>query len=106
METLDKKEYLNQLFDLYEFLLTEKQRLYFEHYYREDYSLQEISELYQVSRNAIFDHVKKVEEHLLDFEKKLKLLVLKKQRLDLINRIIETNDLSLLEELRKLDEQW
>ncbi|MDY0339072.1 MAG: DNA-binding protein [Acholeplasmataceae bacterium] len=106
METLDKKEYLNQLFDLYEPLLTDKQRLYFEHYYKEDYSLQEISELYQVSRNAIFDHLKKVEEHLIDFEKKLKLLELKNKRLELIKKIEETKDLNLVEELRKLDESW
>ncbi|MDD3067974.1 MAG: DNA-binding protein [Acholeplasmataceae bacterium] len=106
METLDKKEYLNQLFDLYEPLLTDKQRLYFEHYYKEDYSLQEISELYQVSRNAIFDHLKKVEEHLSDFEKKLKLLELKNKRLELIKKIEETKDLNLVEELRKLDESW
>jgi predicted DNA-binding protein YlxM (UPF0122 family) len=106
METLDKKEYLNQLFDLYEPLLTDKQRLYFEHYYKEDYSLQEISELYQVSRNAFFDHLKKVEEHLIDFEKKLKLLELKNKRLELIKKIEETKDLNLVEELRKLDESW
>lgn len=106
METLDKKEYLNQLFDLYEPLLTDKQRLYFEHYYKEDYSLQEISELYQVSRNAIFDHLKKVEEHLIDFEKKLKLLELKNKRLELIKKIEETKNLNLVEELRKLDESW
>ena len=51
MEALDKKEQLNQLFDLYQPLLTDKQSLYFELYYKEDYSLQEISELYQLSRS-------------------------------------------------------
>ncbi|MBN2268342.1 MAG: hypothetical protein JXC35_02840 [Acholeplasmataceae bacterium] len=106
METLDKKEYLNQLFDFYEPLLTEKQRLYFEYYYIEDYSLQEISELYKVSRNAIFDHLKKVEQHLLDFEQKLKLLTLKNQRLALIEKIKTSGDLTLLDALRKLDETW
>lgn len=106
METLDKKEYLNQLFDLYELLLTEKQRLYFEHYYKEDYSLQEISELYQVSRNAIFDQLKKVEDYLMDFEDKLKLLNLRNKRLELIEKIKLSHDLTLLEALRKLDEPW
>jgi len=106
METLDKKEYLNQLFDLYELLLTEKQRLYFEHYYKEDYSLQEISELYKVSRNSIFYYLKKVEEHLVDFEDKLKLLNLKNKRLELIEKISTSKDLTLLEVLRKLDEPW
>ncbi|MBU1144046.1 MAG: hypothetical protein KKH92_10450 [Firmicutes bacterium] len=104
MEALVKKEQLNQLFDLYGSLLTEKQRLYFELYYHEDYSLQEISEIYTVSRNAIFDHLKKVEEHLNLYEEKLQLLSLQTKRKLLIEKAIETKDLSLLEELRKLDE--
>lgn len=104
MEALDKKEYLNQLYDLYGSLLTDKQKLYFEHYYQEDYSLQEISDLYHVSRNAIFDHLKKVEEHLIDFEEKLNLLKHKLERHRLYQKMEENNDLSLIEYLRKLDE--
>jgi uncharacterized protein len=104
MEALDKKEQLNQLFDLYKALLTEKQVLYFEHYYHEDYSLQEISELYLVSRNAVFDTLKKVEEHLYDYEQKLKLLKLQELRIKIIDEAILKNDVSLLEALRKLDE--
>ncbi len=104
MEALDKKEQLNQLFDLYHSLLTEKQKLYFELYYKEDYSLQEISELYKLSRNAVFDHLKKVEDHLINYESKLKLLDLKKQRQHLISKYLETKDIMLLTDLRKLDE--
>jgi hypothetical protein len=104
MEALDKKEILNRLFDLYHVLLTEKQVLYFELYYKEDYSLQEIAELYSISRNAIFDHLKKVEEHLFDYESKLGLLKNREKRLELIDEIIKTNHLELLEHLRKLDE--
>ena len=104
MEALDKKEQLNQLFDLYKALLTEKQVLYFELYYHEDYSLQEISELYLVSRNAVFDTLKKVEEHLYDYEQKLKLLKHQNLRNKLIDEAMEKNDVSLLEALRKLDE--
>ncbi len=104
MEALEKKEQLNQLFDLYQSLLTEKQCLYFKLYYHEDYSLQEIAEIYQLSRNAIFDHLKKVEDHLLDYESKLKLYDMQQKRLNLIDKLEETNDLSLLKALRKLDE--
>jgi len=104
MEALDKKELLNRLFDMYHPLLTEKQVLYFELYYKEDYSLQEIAELYQLSRNAVFDHLKKVEEHLLDYETKLGLWKHREKRLQLIDEIIKTNHVDLLETLRKLDE--
>lgn len=104
MEALDKKEQLNQLFDLYKTLLTEKQCLYFELYYREDYSLQEISEIYTVSRNAVFDQLKKVEDYLISYEEKLHLLALQIKRKELIDQALETKNLELLEALRKLDE--
>jgi len=104
MEALDKKEQLNQLFDLYQVLLTDKQKLYFELYYKEDYSLQEISELYQLSRNAVFDHLKKVEEHLYVYEEKLNLFKLQQERLRLIDQGLSESDLSILKALRKLDE--
>jgi predicted DNA-binding protein YlxM (UPF0122 family) len=104
METLEKKEILNELFDLYYLLLTEKQVSYFELYYKEDYSLNEIAEMNKVSRNAVFDHLKKVEEHLFFYEEKLNLLNLAKKRKEIIDEIEKTNDLKLLNELRKLDE--
>ncbi len=104
MESLEKKEQLNRLYEIYSALLTEKQALYFEHYYRDDYSLQEIAELYKVSRNAVYDHLKKVEEHLNSYEEKLKLFEQRENRLKLIDEAIKNNDLSLLEHLRKLDE--
>lgn len=104
MEAFVKKEQLNLLFDLYEPLLTEKQVLFFKLYYHEDYSLQEISSLYEVSRNAVFDHLKKVEDHLLSYEEKLGLLAKQTQRKQLIDQIEEQQDLELLKALRKLDE--
>lgn len=70
---MDKKIYFNALYDYYKELLTEKQREYFEDYYFQDYSLSEISENENVSRNAVFQQVKNVEEKLTDFEEKLKL---------------------------------
>ncbi len=104
MESLEKKEQLNLLFDFYKSLLTDKQALFFEHYYREDYSLQEIAELYHVSRNAVYDHLKKVEEHLYVYESKLKLFEFREKRLNLIDQAVKDHDLSLLKQLRKLDE--
>ncbi|HHW79701.1 MAG TPA: hypothetical protein GX742_02735 [Acholeplasmataceae bacterium] len=101
---LKKTEKLNELFSLYQSLLTEKQVDYFNMYYQLDYSLQEIADNYQVSRNAIFDQLKKVEEHLYNYENKLKLNELKNKRNDLLDKYIESKNLIYLEELRKLDE--
>lgn len=104
METLEKKEQLNELFDLYQALLTDKQVEYFKYYYQEDYSLQEISELLHVSRNAIFDQLKKVEAHLFSYEEKLKLLEKKQKRLDIMDQLTCETYKQLIDELRKLDE--
>ncbi|MFU8792431.1 MAG: YlxM family DNA-binding protein [Acholeplasmataceae bacterium] len=104
MEILLKKEQLNQLFDLYQSLLTDKQRLYFDLYYQQDYSLHEIAELYDVSRNAVFDHLKKVEDHLLNYEEKLGLYALKTKRQALLDTYQKTKDEAILVALRKLDE--
>jgi predicted DNA-binding protein YlxM (UPF0122 family) len=104
MESLEKKEQLNQLFDVYQNLLTDKQVQYFKYYYQDDYSLQEIADLADVSRNAIFDQLKKVETHLFSYEEKLHLLSNKQKRLEIIEDIDKTKDLKRLDDLRKLDE--
>lgn len=70
---MNKKVYYNCLYDYYKDLLTEKQRNYFEEYYFNDFSLQEIGENENVSRNAVFNQVKNVEEKLDEFESKLSL---------------------------------
>ena len=64
---------LNVLYDYYGILLTRKKQLYFEEYYFHNLSLTEISENYNVSRNAIHKQLKDVGKKLNDYEKKLKL---------------------------------
>ena len=72
MKELTRDELIS-LYDIYNPLLTEKQRLYFEDYYYNDLSLKEISENYDISRNAVFDQLNKVEKSLISYEDKLKL---------------------------------
>lgn len=103
METLEKNEYLNRLFELYGTLLTDKQTQTFVYYYVEDYSLQEIAELLNVSRNAIFDQLKKVEHHLLDYEDKLHLFEKEEKREYLLKKIEDHVDKKVIEAIRKLD---
>jgi len=59
---------LNNLFDIYKGLLTEKQKAYFSYYYRDDYSLSEVAELMDVSRNAVHEQVRNVVERLNHYE--------------------------------------
>ena len=72
-DNLEKKNYYNSLYPYYQPLLTSKQQEVFENYYFEDYSLAEIAESFEVSRNAIWDILKKVEHNLDEYESKLKL---------------------------------
>ena len=60
--------FIIDLYDIYGELLTEKQKLYFEDYYFNNLTLSEISENYNVSRNAIHKQIKETEEKLNHFE--------------------------------------
>ena len=70
---LEKTTRLNMLYDFYAPLLTEKQKDYLEMYYLEDYSLGEIANLSNVSRQAIYDNIRRTEKVLESYEEKLHL---------------------------------
>ena len=89
---MEKFVYLNVLFDLYGELLTLKQQLYFKEYYFNNLSYGEISEKYDISRNAIFRQLKIIEEKLQFYEEKLKLYD-KKQKINVIIKLIDNKDI-------------
>lgn len=70
---MDNRIYFINLYDYYSELLTDKQQTYFEGYYFDNLSLQEISENIGVSRNAVSKQLKDVTNKLEYFEEKLKL---------------------------------
>ena len=72
-ENIDKKAYYAILFEYYKELLTDKQIETFICYYNEDYSLAEIAEEFNISRNAVWDALKKVVSLLEYYEEKLRL---------------------------------
>lgn len=65
---MKERLYLIDLYDYYGDLLTEKQKIYFEDYYFNNLSLAEISENYDISRNAIHKQLKEVENKLEYYE--------------------------------------
>ena len=107
MDVLQKSIDLMSLYDYYQELLTEKQRTYFENYYFEDYSLQEISENMGVSRNAVHDQLKRTAKKLFDLEAKLHLRERSKQRQMIISKLKETTNqeelTNLINELEKVE---
>jgi len=69
-----KKVRMNLLYDFYGQLLTKKQRTFFDLYYQDDLSLGEIAAQHDVTRQAVYDILKRSERTLEAFEAKLKLV--------------------------------
>lgn len=86
--------YYSALFDYYQSLLTDVQKKYFEDYYFNNLSLQEIADSYEVSRNAISKTLKEIKEKLDYYESNLKLLSNNKK----IRELLSEEDLKKIEE--------
>lgn len=107
---LEKTTRMNYLYDFYQSLLTPKQRNYLALYYLDDYSLGEIAEEFDVSRQAVYDNIKRSEAMLEEYEDKLLLFQKFQERSKLISKLKELieneNGEALKEavaELEKLD---
>lgn len=88
------------MYDYYKQLLDDKEREYFEYYYFDNMSLQEISENLNVSRNAVHKQLKKVKEKLENYEAKLNLIEKSNKLKEIINTI---EDEKLKKELIDID---
>lgn len=93
--------YLNNLYDLYRDLLTDKQRDYFEDYYQNNLSLSEIAFNNGVSRNAIHKQVKETVKYLKNYEEKLKLFEKNGKIMEIIS---ELDDVRIRERLERIIE--
>ena len=73
-QRLEERVYLSMLYDFYGALLKENNRRIFEAYIQEDYSISEIAEEMEISRQAVHDAVKRITKQLKGYEEKLGLL--------------------------------
>lgn len=73
MDELEKNEELGDLYAYYGSLLTPAQQNYFKEYYYDDLSLGEIATNHSVSRQAVFDNLKRSSRILQNYEAKLHL---------------------------------
>ena len=78
-----------------------------EYYYLDDHSLGEIAESYNVSRQAVYDNIRRTEAMLEEYEEKLQLFAKFQQRQAVLEQLTAAiqNDASTLEEKLALIEQ-
>lgn len=86
------------LFDYYGELFTDKQKEYFEDYYFNNLTLQEIADNNNISRNAVHKILKDMLKKLDYYEEKLSLYSNKK-KIELLIRDIDKNIKEKIEEL-------
>lgn len=99
------------LFDFYGELLTERQKELYQLYHLDDLSLGEISEQMDISRQGVYDAVKRCDKQLAKYEEKLQLVrrfIRNKERTKEIYRLTtklreeyEMNELAQIENLTR-----
>lgn len=82
---MDDRNYIIILYDYYGDLFNDKQKEYFEQYYFDNLSLQEIGDNLEISRNAIHKSIKGIINKLYFYEDKLKLYDKTSKILNIIN---------------------
>lgn len=103
---MKKTEKMNEYLDWYGSLLTEKQQEICDYYFKEDFSLSEISENYEISRAAVLDTIKRSQKIMEDYEKKLHLIEKYHARKEIYGKIRTLNIQDVnqyLDEIEDLD---
>lgn len=86
---VEKTVRMSLLFDFYGELLTERQQEFFALYYDHDLSLGEIAQQYGVSRQAVYDILRRSSQALQGFEEKLQLVRRHERQTELIESLAD-----------------
>ncbi|CAD2077941.1 UPF0122 protein YlxM [Jeotgalicoccus coquinae] len=107
---LERTMRMNYLYDFYQSLLTDKQQKYIELYYLEDFQFSEIAEEMSVTRQAVYDNLKRSRDMLEQYEETLGMYKNFNKRLELYAELKEklggdiTEDAAkIIDKLEKLD---
>lgn len=100
---MEDRNYIIILYDFYSELFNPKQKEYFESYYFDNLSLQEISDNLNISRNAIHKTIKSVTDKLYFYEDKLRLYEKNKKLNDILNKIEDKNIQKELKDILESD---
>ncbi|WP_026389135.1 YlxM family DNA-binding protein [[Acholeplasma] multilocale] len=100
----EKTMEISVLFNLYKNLLTPKQAEYFELYFDEDLSFQEIADEFNISKAAIHDSITKTTKSLYDLEEKLALKAKREQLTKIIDEHKNSNNEEVIKIVEKLEQ--
>lgn len=107
---LERTMRMNYLYDFYQSLLTEKQQRYIELYYLEDFQFSEIAEEMNVTRQAVYDNLKRSRDMLEQYEATLGMYKNFNKRLELYDELkvqlgdnITKEAAKIIETLEKMD---
>lgn len=98
--SIEKTQRVNRLLDIYENMLTNKQKEVMNMYYGYDLSLSEIATELNVSRTAVFDLIKRTTKLLETYESNIKVLQLKEKLEKEIEKIDDKNKQKMLDILQ------
>lgn len=91
MKSIKDIEYYGALYSFYKNLLTDKQASVIYDFYYEDISVSELAQNYNISKAAVSDLLKRVENLLDDYEKKLHLYDKYCQRNTIYHKLLAYN---------------
>ncbi len=95
---MKEREYILELYELYNKLLTEREKTYFEDYYFEDLSLQEIADNNNVSKSYVGKFINIIINKLNKFEESLRINYKNKR----IRELIKDLDKELVSKIEDL----
>ena len=104
---IDRMIRVGALLDCYGPLLTKIQREQCELHFNQDYSLAEIAEMYNVSRQAVYDAITRAENALEEFEKQLGMIKKASAQLETLTRVAKnlSSSIDALSQEQKNQEQ-
>jgi predicted DNA-binding protein YlxM (UPF0122 family) len=94
---MEEREHIINLYEIYKELLTLKQKKYFENYYYEDLSLNEIAINNKVSKSMVSKNINNTINKLKDLESKLKINYKERKLEDALNN--KSNLCNVIEEI-------
>lgn len=100
---MEKFTRISLLLDIYGNLLKGRRKEVLNLYYNEDYSLTEIAEIFNITKQGVRDFLLKGEKELLEYENSLNILENKFETDYILNNLLDSEDLEYIKtNLQKL----